>query len=31
MQNKNQAREMFIALCVRAIGGKLPYDLYLQS
>ena len=30
MQNKNQAREMFIALCVRAIGGKLPYDLYLS-
>ena len=30
MQNDNQAREMFIALCVRAIGGKLPYDLYLS-
>lgn len=30
MNNKNKVREMLIGIRVNAVGGSLPYDLYLQ-
>ncbi len=30
MNNKNKVREMLIGIRVEAVGGSLPYDLYLQ-
>lgn len=30
MNNKNKVREMLIGVRVNAVGGSLPYDLYLQ-